>query len=1161
MDAEGDPVDVGGPKPRGILAMLALSAGSVVTDQQLVGGIWDEREQGGSKRSVQVHVSSLRRALGSDTIERRGSGYVLVGPPGAVDLARFRDLVARAGDATSSKERLELLDAALDLRRGAPLDGLHDLPFAPPAVTRIETEVLTAMAAKASALVDAGRPEDAIRTLEELVERHPLHEPLRGELMTALYRAGRQAQALQVYEETKTVLADELGVDPSPQLQDLHGRILRQELPSGRDRSLSPPEPTPAVVSGVTSRSLVGRDAELAKLMADLQSVTEGQARMVLVGGEAGVGKSRLVEAAVGIATGDGFAVGVGNTVDLGEAGLPFGPVTEALRGLVKRQDRDRIRRELGPMARELARIVPELRDAGETVTPAGTEGRSYVLIAIADLLSILSQQHPVLLVLEDLHWGDAATFDVLTFLSRSLEDSRVCLLGTFRTDELHRRHPFRQRLGELTRASTVERLDLQPFDEEEVRAQVAAITGGEPDDDLTADIARRSGGNAFYVEELLAEGGELPEGSTAVSRALRDVVAARIERLPDASRRLLDVIAVVGRHAQHELLHLLVEADELARALRPPVEAEVLLADDAGYRFRHALVQEVVYDDLLPGERVDLHRRVADVLEENPDFAVGGAGGVDAEIAHHATRSHDLDRAVSASLRAAERARAQTAFEEELSRYEDVLEWWDQAGAATEEHDRLDVLEAAAIAAADAGRARRAAALINTALAEGGAQMDPERHARLRRQFANVAFSLGDMDEAHEQIERALELLADAAPSMVELEVLMSRAELLTLSTTVDPEEALPVAHRAVELAEALGGPEPRARAQHTLGFVLSWTGRIDEALDELEVARRLAGDVDDPRLWTTVLSAMEVALFPFGRRSERCAEISEEALRWLDQGYDRYPESYTLLMWVAYDLLRRGDLPRSEDVIGRLEQHHTEGYRLVHPYHTRATLRWMQGRYEEAEEDLAQARSLDIERWAHDVLTLSGVVAAERGRLSDVHSFADEYLAYDLDASGQYLKVSSLRTVVRAEVDAGLAAPPDERSEHVRRATEALERATDILDRHPPQTPGGLQMETPRTYLLMAQAELSRVTGPDPGLWNELAGETWMVAWRIYADYRRAEALFAVDEVGEGQSVLTAAHDDAVRLGLEPLVERTEELADAHGIQLEPVNGQPGD
>ncbi len=495
----------------------------------------------------------------------------------------------------------------------------------------------------------------------------------------------------------------------------------------------------------LTSPTFVGRTEELARLAAAADRAAAGTPTSVLIGGEAGVGKTRLVGELVAGARAAGATVLAGGCVELGGEGVPFAPLIEALRAFVRDLDEPALARLLPGQARaELARLLPELGPpaaaAGQRAAfggdpgPWSEQGRLFELLL--GLLERLGADRRAVLVVEDLHWADRSTRDLLAFLVRNLRHGRLLLVGTYRSDELHRRHPLRPFLAELDRGRRVERLELARFGPAEVAAQLAGIQGAPVPAELAGRIHARSGGNAFFVEELAATAGgaerELPP-------SLRDTLLARIELLAEPAQQVLEVVSVAGAAVTDPLLAEvagLPEAELLA-GLREAVSAHVLLADagDGTYGFRHALVKEAVYAELLPGERTRLHARFAAALAARDSDDPGLA----AELAWHWYAAHDLERALPAAVRAGLAAERAYAFAEAQRQFERALELWERCGepAAEAGMDKAELLARAGEAAANAGAGDRAVALVRGALAEVDPAADPLLAGQLTERLA----------------------------------------------------------------------------------------------------------------------------------------------------------------------------------------------------------------------------------------------------------------------------------------------------------------------------------------------------------------------------------------------------------------------------------------
>lgn len=905
----------------------------------------------------------------------------------------------------------------------------------------------------------------------------------------------------------------------------------------------------PGIIEGVSQRvsspDLVGRDEVLTDLGGLVEAARSGRPHLVLLGGDAGVGKSRVLAEVAGQAGGDGVRVLVGRCVDLGDSALPFAPVAQALRALADETGRSRLAQVLGPARRELGRVVPELVDTRREPAEDDTEAaRGRLFAALLDTFQRVAGERPLLLAVEDIHWAETSTLDLLTFLARNLRDEPLLVIVTFRTDELHRRHPLRPVLSELTRLTGVARVDLEPLTAAEVATQMRAILGRAPERETVEDVARRSGGNPFYVEELLAARAATGPGQLPV--ALRDVVAGRLERLPDPTRRVLAAVAVVGQRVDHDLLERVtrVRSAEMMDGLRPAVDHHVLVADGSGYRFRHALVQEVVYDDLLPGEGTALHRRVAEALEEHPELASGGADHVDAELAHHWHAAHAATHAFEASLRAAEGARGSVAFAEALDHYERALAIWDEVEPAGEVPSRLEVLEAAATVARGAGQDRRSAAHLRAALDERDDKAEPEHEADLRRRLSRALWRAGEPDAALEEAERIRELVDERPPSREGAMALAARARLLVL---VRDDDAFAAAERALDDARAVGAREAEAHALNTLGVVLTRRSRRQAGIDRLRRALTVARETGDIELVMAAYNNLSLELVSDQRRDE-AEEVVEDALAWLDRGADRHAASVHLAAKLAWLLLAAGRWERAEDLLDRAARHHLAGINRIVFHDVRALLRLYRGELEPAVRDIAEARAagaLDDVQMRRPLLALETLHAALAGDLPRTRDASEAAAAsgntWEIDLDARLHRV-------RAEVDAALDVGGPARDEHVQHARRVLDRLRETVS----SRATAHRFEGPATEVLLAEAELSRATGPDPERWRVVLAQVWPAYWRVHARWRLAESLLETDRREEAVAELRRAHEEAVDLDAGLLCDEIEDLARRARIAL---------
>ncbi|WP_232247890.1 helix-turn-helix transcriptional regulator [Kitasatospora azatica] len=648
----------------------------------------------------------------------------------------------------------------------------------------------------------------------------------------------------------------------------------------------------------------VGRGNELAALTAALRRAAGGAPQALLIGGEAGVGKTRLLEEFLCAAEqgGTGTVTMLGNCLEVGAEGLPYAPLVTALRRLHRRIGPE-LERAADGLEGHLSRLLPEFGEAD--TEPNDEYGRARLFEQIALLFERLAAEHPLVLAIEDLHWSDRSTRELLGYLIATLHRSRVLIVATYRTDDLHRRHPLRPFLAELERQRTVQRLELNRFGRQEVAAQLAGILRTEaPDHQLVERIHRRSEGNPFFVEELACS----YTGGCAVgmSETLRDILLVRVEALPEATQRVVRIAAEGGSRIEHELLAAVLDGpeDELLDALRTAVGANILQPDKdgEGYRFRHALVREAVSDDLLPGERTRINRRFATVLAAEPGLVHCDEGP--ARLANYWYHAHDPARALPTALDAARAARRRNAFAEQLSLLERAIELWDEVSEETQkatlrppdwaetyppcccapgtcepECDQLqlvDVLAEAVVAARRAGDRDRGLSLAKRALKQVDETENPLRAAWFRM---NRAKMLGHLNRAggDEELAHARRLVEGRAPSAVQADVFSLAAGQAMLHGATEAD--LVTAERAVAIAREVGATSVELHALMTLGSLYTEFGDPERGIALLRQAIEGARRHAVPDLLTRGLNNL-ASLFGHLGRAEEAVTLAREGL-----------------------------------------------------------------------------------------------------------------------------------------------------------------------------------------------------------------------------------------------------------------------------------------
>lgn len=482
--------------------------------------------------------------------------------------------------------------------------------------------------------------------------------------------------------------------------------------------------------------ALVGRDDDVAAVRAAFGRARHGEPGTVLLCGEAGIGKSRLIrDLQDELAT--EADVHVGWCLDLGSARTPYGPLTAVLRSIVGVLGADRALASVGAGADALRMLLPELAD--EPVNRAATSPEA-LRDAIATLVEAAAEHSPQVLVIEDLHWADASTLLILSFLIRTLERGRILLLLTYRTEDVRRGDPASRFIAEITRARRVERLTLERLDAESTRTLSEQIRGIPVTDEQLEGLTSRAEGVPFFIEELancLSE--SMPDG-------LRDVLLARFDALDDHARLVIRVAsASVDGALPHTLLTHLVALDDASfdAAVRSAIESGILGVRGDGYGFRHALLREAVHEDLLPGERARLHWDYAQALEDG----LGGRPAEPATMAFHWQRANDRRRALRAAVTAMFQAKASYAFASSARFGELALELWEQVPDAAEAAgiDRITLLHRLGSILRNAGESDRSLAVVELALSEVDEKsIEPEMHVRLLRDRAQYLAGLG---------------------------------------------------------------------------------------------------------------------------------------------------------------------------------------------------------------------------------------------------------------------------------------------------------------------------------------------------------------------------------------------------------------------------------
>jgi DNA-binding CsgD family transcriptional regulator/tetratricopeptide (TPR) repeat protein len=887
---------------------------------------------------------------------------------------------------------------------------------------------------------------------------------------------------------------------------------------------------------------IVGRDEPLHLLDDMLDAAHEGHPRLVLLAGEAGVGKTRLALELERRARERGFLVLHGESIEFGGEEFPYAPIVAALRDLPDAWLGD-VLDELDEEARdELAALLPRrVLDRSGRGRFSSRYGQGRLCELVLDLLGRLAaEQSPVLVVLEDLHWADRSSRDFVAFLARSLRDERIAFALTYRTGELPRGHPLRRLMTELARRPVVTSVELAPLGRDDVARQLEAIAGGPVPARLADQMHARSGGNPFFVEELFAAH---RDGADRVPDTVAEAVLGHVTRLPAAARGLLPVVAAGGGRIEHAVLELV--TPELGPSLRDALDAGLLAADDREVALRHGLIGEVVYGSLVPPERAELHRALA--------RAMAATGAPPARLADQWHRAGAYDDALAASVDAGLHAARVYAFPEARGHFERALELWDVAGRVPDAVDHVELLTQASQAARYTGDRERAVTLGRQALGEVDEAAAPVRAARLYERVGEYAS--WDDRAALEYYDRALALLPPGP--------LPERARLLAaqghaLMGMRRWEEARERCELALAAADDVDGRPQAAAAGVTLGLVLGFLGDAAAGEQHLRTALDTAQRVGSGEV--TARAYVHLGEL-FRLRGDHAAALDAMLTGERVAARLGMRGSFGHFMYVnaADDLLRLG---RWDEVAQRID--HAErlelGVAAGAMHHTTAAhLHALRGDTAPARLHLERAGELAGEGLPGEFLA---PLHSARATLALVESDPDEaarQVAAAFAAVGDDrdpLYTPALHWLgVRAEAERALRARARRsaagQAAAAARADELLADLDDLLERHAP-VPDAL------AHRAAARAERSRVAGGGHAAAWEAAADAWERLHEphpaAYAKLRQAEALLGSGERRAAAAPLRAAHATAVELGARPLRELVDGLARRARVRLAP-------
>jgi DNA-binding SARP family transcriptional activator len=931
-------------KPRALLAMLIIHANQVVSADRLVDALWGDLQPPSATNTLQGYVSQLRQALGplglgcddGPLIRTQAPGYVLTVDPDLIDAQRFERLLAdgrRALAAAHPQRAASLFGEALSLWRGPALADLAGEAFASLEAARLDELRLAAFEDQAEAELALGHHAELVGRLQALVAAHPLRERLWGQLMVALYRGGRQAEALRAFQTARHVLADELGIDPGPDLRQLEADILAQASslrwqpqvgsgdPGDNNGRLRPALaagagtdsakeriPFPRLLSVGTVVDYVGREELLSALAVARQQAFDGMCQAVLLAGEPGVGKTRTAAEVARAAFSDGAVVLYGHCDE--DVAVPYQPFVEALDWYTTHS----VAPVLGSFPAELSRLQPLLasRVAG-LGTPVSSDPRSeeYLLFeATSSWLIELARRQPVVLILDDLHWASKPVLLLLRHVLRAAAADvaavPMLVLGTYRDTEVDDDHPLTALLADLRRLATVDRMSVVGLSPGEVEQFVSRAAGHELEDDpsrLARALYADTEGNPFFLHEVLrhltetgavrgrVSGGRPGAlGTMDVPEGVRDVVAGRVRRLAEPARRLLSVAAIVGADFDVELLAALSDLPEsdLLDGLEQSRRARMIEETGADhYRFAHALVRATLVEGSSATRRRRLHRRIGEVIEKyRPHDVVA--------LAHHFTEAgpdgRDGSRAVRYSLASAEQALGARALADAEGRFQAVLSLLGDSEDDLEAPQRVSAMCGLGEAQRDQGNPEYRTILLEA--------------ARLAQQCGDVALltravlsNSPELPSVIGGIDVDRVAVTETALAAVGPEPGPERALLLAqlaaeISFTRDDRRRLALSDEAEAMARQMEDPGLLARVLNRTGYAAFTASRIDALVNRGEEATRLSDLVGDPAqrvlaryFWSgALLSSGDIPAFR--RVTKEMPAVAEQAaptFQWL--------------------------------------------------------------------------------------------------------------------------------------------------------------------------------------------------------------------------------------------------------------------------------------
>ena len=866
----------------------------------------------------------------------------------------------------------------------------------------------------------------------------------------------------------------------------------------------------------LADQEFIGRSGELQLFEDALEAAREGTPSVVLVGGDAGIGKSSLVGEAARRRAGRCL---VAPCVRMGGDQIPLAPLMALLRRL-QRSD---------PELLETAPLLRDWLDPRSTATVRHTD----VLASVTDLVIAASGESPLLFVVEDVHWADAATWDLVEYLARNLVDEAVVVAATYRTFDADRDPELRRRMAELSRLPRVTRIVLDGWSTDEVARRIETMVGGPPSATLVSEVVRRGQGNPYFTQELVTA----CQADELLPDVVSDLLEADLQRLPGASRDVVSALAVVGRPADQDLVVAVAELDDdPERWIRIAIDAGLVTVEGDTYQVRHALVGEAAYQRLLPGERRRRHRLAAELLQAR------APGSVQAdrigELAVHLDRAGDAHAAFTALLAAADAAEsvAPAAALDHLLR---AIELWSDVSGDDGDREIVDRLWQAAELANGTRGNELAVELAQRALDAG---RPPRGWAWGHERLGRYLWSAGRVGDSEAEYQTAYDLVESSADDGHLGSVLAGLGQAELMNGNYRAAEAC--SRRALEHLPA-PEPDPMAwvTASRVLGLVVSHHGEPD---DGIALCRRSVDAAPSAHVRHLASVYLVLAQLAAGRYDDAASTALDAGVEAVRTGADRSFGGY-LDALAGEALIRLGRWTEAERLLRRHSPGDTIPVGEVRLLIATAKLLVRRGDAAGAQALLTQAASIPVDAW-HETYLIAAIADVElvAGRWHDAAGAAQGGLG---SPAGSMLlwRARFTNLLVNAEVerllDAVAARDDVDLDEAVATLNGLISQVRDDVAHH-----DSGQLAEVIAYLDHAAAATSLLTGSDADTW-ERVGDQWAAlsdAWLTgLCRLREADAAAGAGEASRAEAALREAHAVAVRLGSPPLLAQVDALS----------------